>query len=357
MDKLAHSGNLELRNRFGQPYLPSGGSPTDVINPYPVPTQPPLRSQSDVVPQRTQIYDTMTGRDRTAEFESVIRSLQSRQDPRNHAVARGQMKPSEFMEMARAIGLDISRTCAKLEKLAELARGKSLFGDPANEIQELTGIIKQDIAKLNSDIAYLQDRTKSRSGSQSKHQRAHAGNVLVSLQTKLVDMSKDFKSVLEMRTENLKQQKLRREKFSAVPLSVPDFSAGQNGSVLRGGKLADPGASVAVDLEGLAQQQSQMQMVDQTDTYIQERADAMQNIEQTIVELGGIFKQLAVMVKEQEEQMMRIDSNVSETQMNVEAAHGELLKYFKGITSNRWLMVKIFLVLIIFFIIFIVLVA
>ena len=31
----------------------------------------------------------------------------------------------------------------------------------------------------------------------------------------------------------------------------------------------------------------------------------MQNIEETIVELGGIFKQLAVMVKEQEEQVMR----------------------------------------------------
>jgi hypothetical protein len=41
--------------------------------------------------------------------------------------------------------------------LGAVARGKSLFGDPANEIQELTGIIKQDIAKLNSDIAYLQD--------------------------------------------------------------------------------------------------------------------------------------------------------------------------------------------------------
>lgn len=53
----------------------------------------------------------------------------------------------------------------------------------------------------------------------------------------------------------------------------------------------------------------------------------------------------------------RIDGNVTETQMNVEAAHGELLKYFKGITSNRWLMIKIFLVLIVFFIIFIVLLA
>ena len=55
--------------------------------------------------------------------------------------------------------------------------------------------------------------------------------------------------------------------------------------------------------------------------------------------------------------LYRIDENVTETQLNVEAGYGELLKYFKGVTSNRWLMVKIFAVIIIFFIIFIVFLA
>lgn len=54
---------------------------------------------------------------------------------------------------------------------------------------------------------------------------------------------------------------------------------------------------------------------------------------------------------------LRIDANTEETQMNIEAAHGELLKYFKGVTSNRWLMIKIFGVVIVFFIIFIVFLA
>ena len=37
------------------------------------------------------------------------------------------------------------------------------------------------------------------------------------------------------------------------------------------------------------------------DQYLQNRADTMQDIEYTIVELGGIFNQLAHMVKEQDE--------------------------------------------------------
>lgn len=45
------------------------------------------------------------------------------------------------------------------------------------------------------------------------------------------------------------------------------------------------------------------------DSYIQSRADTMQNIESTIVELGSIFQQLAHMVKEQEETIQRSDNH------------------------------------------------
>lgn len=83
----------------------------------------------------------------------------------------------------------------------------------------------------------------------------------------------------------------------------------------------------------------------------------MQSIEATIVELGTIFQQLAHMVKEQEEIVQRIDSNVEDAQLNVESAHSELLKYFQSVTSNRWLMIKVFAILIVFFIIFVVFVA
>lgn len=44
------------------------------------------------------------------------------------------------------------------------------------------------------------------------------------------------------------------------------------------------------------------------DSYLKSRADTMQNIESTIVELGGIFQQLAHMVKEQEEMVQRYAS-------------------------------------------------
>lgn len=108
------------------------------------------------------------------------------------------------------------------------------------------------------------------------------------------------------------------------------------------------------DTTPLLSTQTQMAIYDDSDNYVQQRAETMQNIESTIVELGGIFQQLAHMVKEQEEIVERIDTNVADAELNIEAAHGEILKYFQSVSKNRWLMIKIFGVLIFFFLFFVV---
>lgn len=53
----------------------------------------------------------------------------------------------------------------------------------------------------------------------------------------------------------------------------------------------------------------------------------------------------------------RIDDHMEESMVNVEGAQGQLLKYLTGISSNRWLMVKIFMVLVIFLLVFVVFIA
>lgn len=50
----------------------------------------------------------------------------------------------------------------------------------------------------------------------------------------------------------------------------------------------------------------------------------------------------------------RIDDNMDESLANVEGASNALLKYLNRISSNRWLMIKLFLVIILFMVIFIV---
>ncbi|VIO99567.1 Syntaxin F55A11.2, putative [Brugia malayi] len=306
--------------------------------------------------------EEMPSRDRTGEFRTTAKSYQMKMygaggyTPREPRIQQSV----QFAQLAKRIGRDLSLTCAKMEKLTELAKRRSLFDDRMAEVGELSQVIKHDITGLNKQIAVLQEFSKNNSNFNKKDQKhGHSQLIVVGLQSKLASVSKDFQNVLELRTENLKQQKSRREKFSQghpVPSSLPpSVSSGNLGSVLFQDEIK-ASSSVAIDINMLEQQrlQQQVSLINEQDAYLQARSSAMDNIESSISELGQIFRQLASLVTEQGEMITRIDSNVEETSLNVEAAHTELVKYFHSISQNRWLIIKVFGVLFFFFVIFIV---
>lgn len=92
-------------------------------------------------------------RDRTAEFQQIVARLQQQQglpstSGRDVAAASASSAggpQSEFARRAANIGLGIHSTSQKLQKLAQLARRTSMFDDPAEEINELSTVVKQDI--------------------------------------------------------------------------------------------------------------------------------------------------------------------------------------------------------------------
>ncbi|XP_037084560.1 syntaxin-5-like isoform X2 [Pollicipes pollicipes] len=300
-------------------------------------------------------------RDRTAELAAVLRSLRERQlapAPAGHAARPAGLLPHvQFMAIAKLIGRDVAQTYAKLEKLTLLAKRKSIYNDRPLEIEELTHIIRQDMASLNKQILQLQELGRARTPAAGQHVQHFSSNVVVTLQSKLAAMSNQFKGVLERRTESLRQQRRRRQQFSgsSVSASLPPsaLSGCHRGSVLLADEEAAARAHAAIDMNGAAA--SLQIFAEEQDAFLYEsRSEAMKNIESTVVELGTIFQQLAHMVQEHGEMVQRIDANVEDTSVNVEAAHSEILKYFQSVSSNRWLMVKVFGVLITFFLVFVI---
>ncbi|KAJ9476573.1 Integral membrane protein SED5 [Pseudozyma hubeiensis] len=353
-------------------------------------------------------------KDRTSEFHGLVESIASRsaQPAKQKLLSQngpGASPKGEFARRAQAIGKDIASTTAKLQRLAQLARRKTLFDDRPVEISELTYIIKHDIAAINKQLADLQAFNKAnKSGKAADRTEEHRGNVVTLLQSKLAGATTSFQDILEVRTQNMKASKDRSEQFM-FSNSAAGMGPGEN-SVLRsrgkptpgtdsplynptrtGSAMAhrnapsplnpsalqhsassdgyDPkGKSKAADSDFLAldmgnstngatagsEQYMQMQLMDnQQNNYMQQRSTAIESIESTISELGQIFSQLAHMVAEQRETVQRIDDNVMEVVDNVGGAQRELLKYYASVSSNRWLMLKIFGVLIVFFLLFI----
>ncbi|GLC45651.1 hypothetical protein PLESTB_001790500 [Pleodorina starrii] len=288
---------------------------------------------------------------------------------------------SEFARRAADIGHAIHRTSLKLQKLAQLAKRTSAFDDPAQEVDDLTGIIKQDIQGLNNAIADLQRLSaRGRGDDRANKQVAdHSHTVVDNLRTRLKDTTATFRDVLTARTDSLKHHRERRQLFTSntdpeagLPLlarhraaaaAASASAASTSSAAVAGGSsasatpsfLASSPASQAQQQQ--AQQQMQMQLVAPQDTYLSSRAEALRNVENTIVELGSIFNKLSELVAEQGELAIRIDENVEDTLSNVNAAQAQLLKYLNGLQSNRWLVLKVLGVLLVFLVLFVMFIA
>ncbi|KAK4215860.1 D-galacturonate reductase [Rhypophila decipiens] len=301
--------------------------------------------------------------DRTAEFRSIVNETKRRQNTkpgaqrllndaqRRDANGEGRPKRSEFARKAAEVGRGISGTMAKLEKLAQLAKKKTLFDDRPVEINELTFIIKQDLSALNEEIRGLQALSK-RLHPKPDQEGENNKNILLLLQGKLGDVSANFKDVLEIRTKNIQASRSRTEAFVSSVGQHAHASLQQSASPLYGTPARGTPSPAAdlISLNPMGDQQLQLQMMEEgQNTYIQQRGQAIEAIESTINELGSIFGQLAAMVSEQSEMIERIDANTEDVVDNVEGAQKELLKYWSRVSGNRWLLAKMFGVLMIFF--------
>lgn len=299
-------------------------------------------------------------RNRTDEFAAILDAARSstatKKAPQNlHGPENIPITTrSDFTRLASQVGKDIQQTSVKLAKLTKLAQRRSLFNDPTAEIQELTFIIKQDIGALNSklgDLQHLRDATRR---SANKQAGDHSENVVDSLKGRLGATAEGFKKVLKMRTESLAAQQDRRSHFMGTNQpSAPIFAppAGNVALDLGQGSLGASTQSGAAPMaNGLSTQRQSMMRAPAETSYQDARAEAVREVESTIVELGQIFNQLATMVSEQGELVERIDANVEDTVVNMDAGQNQLLLYYNSIAGNRALILKVFGVLLAFLI-------
>ncbi|KAF2254435.1 syntaxin-5 [Trematosphaeria pertusa] len=334
--------------------------------------------------------------DRTDEFRSILaqaqrRQAQSKTGAQRQSLLSAQQKAeangtsphrqrSEFARKAAEVGRGIAGTMAKLERLSQLARRKTLFDDRPVEIDELTYVIKQDMAQLSGQIQALQTITakehpKAKPGVDQEGEHNH--QVVVLLKDKLQNVGGSFKDVLEVRTKNMQASRSRQEQFLSSAAShsqtnldpsrtdSPLYQTPQRGRSPGGFKNTnaaqqdllslDPSGSSALTRGG-AQSDTQLLLMEEAqpqNSYIQQRGQAIESIESTITELGSIFSQLSQMVMEQGEQIQRIDANTEDVVDNVEGAQRELMKYWSRVQGNRWLVAKMFGVLMIFFLLWV----
>jgi syntaxin 5 len=199
---------------------------------------------------------------------------------------------------------------------------------------------------------YLQE--KQSKGGHNKQSAQHFVTIVNQLKLQLMNGTKQFKEVLEQRSKTMMSQQQRRGKFGqdngAVLAKPRNFLPRPQANQLSpnadsSGVVAPMDAAAAAQLQALIPDQS----------YLQQRANAVGDIESSIASIGQIYHKLGSLVAEQGEQVERIDDDIEQSLVNVNAGKSELEKYLKSVSGNRVLMMKLFAILMFFTVMFVML--
>lgn len=319
--------------------------------------------------------------ERTAEFRALVAQLPKppiapppSSGPKPSAQATAQFLAS-FHTSAAHVSKKIHDTSQKLSQLSKLVQRKSMFDDPAEEINGLMYSIKEDIQTLNSMLEDTQRDVDDFKYRQKDHAQlaSHSSHVVGTLRGDLADATRQFKTLLQQRSSNVKEQFDRRGQYGirandvlalGKPVVYRPMSETARGPPTAQGGLAlprppgvgePPTPPSAGGLQMTRYQQQQVLIPEQS--YLEARAQAIEDVETHIVELGNIFNRLAHMIAEQRELVERIEDNVDDAHTRVSGARDYLLSVYSSLNSNRPLVIKSALVLLVFIVIFVLFIA
>lgn len=351
--------------------------------------------------------------ERTQEFQNLVSKVS---DISSSAKSNASSEPpsarskTAFNEAAGEIARGIHTTSALIAKLTNLVRRQGLFDDPTDEINKLILRIKQDLEDMNAkcDAAQLFiDSQKSMfSYSEVNQSSAHNVKVVSHLKGDLMNTTKDFKSILEMRSVKMKDQQVRKVELIGKSMLSPLRSiehataaytsmggAAKSSSSSTSSKVTANGAgsrsegsgcirSPYTQLNPYSSQLQQQVSIDQryasADTdrdssrpdhqteqqmllldpisdshYFESREKAVTEVERTIGELGQLFNRLATMISAQQELVERVDEDVESAIDNATNAQNVLMKAYEKVSSNRAMYMKIFAILGVFALFFV----
>eukprot|EP00823_Brevimastigomonas_motovehiculus_P006021 TRINITY_DN473_c0_g1_i1.p1 TRINITY_DN473_c0_g1~~TRINITY_DN473_c0_g1_i1.p1 ORF type:complete len:337 (+),score=72.26 TRINITY_DN473_c0_g1_i1:25-1035(+) len=270
---------------------------------------------------------------------------------------------SEFVTASKEVADEILRVTEKLEKLGQLAKRKSLFDDQTQEINKLTYLIKRDLEEVDARITALEEKSAAgtQNGRKSVQNVKNDKSILDQLKNKFRSAGQNFTSILQIRTQNLKDQNSRRKQFETVSGTKFHDRTSQSrfnrmlDSTSSSGLSTDLSISMGTSDTTSSEQMEQVseQTLAENDQYLQSRQEAITMIEKTITEISSMYARLGNMLEEQQSVIVSIVDEAHSISDNVLMGTQNLDEVAKTQQNNTWLILKIFLVLFIFAFIFV----
>lgn len=185
-------------------------------------------------------------------------------------------------------------------------------------------------------------------------QAQEAGRVIIEMiQRKRFEHLSTFKQFLVHRAESLKAREKRRGNtpfFSQLRSSASmSLSNGPSGFNSKKKKPLFKERQPTFDLEAgngdnfVRDEEQQMINIEKNG-----RQQSLKKIQEILTDIGGIYQRLGTMVQMHDVMIDRIDKDTDDSMHNVEKGKKTLLEVYTSVSSKRKLIIKIFLILLCF---------
>jgi len=170
-----------------------------------------------------------------------------------------------------------------------------------------------------------------------------------------LDLTSGMMTTGEPSGSNLPRPHGAMSRSSTSGISVPNYSGG---SPTYYSRQQSNSATILspFDIQRMEHESGQdqvMQLIPDQD-YLRDRADAMQQVESNIVELGAVYNRLATMVHEHKDMVQRVEDNVDEANSMINLSLNMLTDTLINLQSNRGLALKVFSIMVVFIVSFII---
>ncbi|OQR89732.1 hypothetical protein THRCLA_09605 [Thraustotheca clavata] len=308
--------------------------------------------------------------DRTSEFVRITQLFT------NAPILLAKHRPlSPYARVAQRISDALLERELLLKELAQLAVKKHMTveEDPTKEISKICEITKQSLPVIAKEINEFQQVVQG-----DNQQQRHFNVVCASLNTRMASCVKELQEGMQARANVIKELNDRRKRFSHagpnVQINTPLTLRTKQPSPNSGTPQHDQNSTTvnaynpATNATPQLRRRPNMNQTNSANAYVQQQQqqakmrrytaqarlnDALQ-MESTIAEIGSMHSRMSSLIASQGEVLERIDDDMTLAQDNVEAGHNELLKYFATMSGNRSLILKIFIILLVFIYLFLV---
>jgi syntaxin 5 len=252
------------------------------------------------------------------------------------------------IDKCRKILSQINEVERNINQITSMSKKSSAFNDNHLKFSNASTHIKRSLMDIDNQIKSFKLK-ELQNQNLKRNERKLLTNCYDLLNQKISDLTSKFQKFLKHQAELIKKVEQRKSNLS---LDGSHSTKTNSFNEFINPQQQSPSSQEEEDVLINVQSQTTRQS-----NYYQSRLNQVQSIEKTMSEIGGMVARLGQMTYTQSIMIENIGTNTQEAYDNVEAGANEVKKMLDDVKSNRGLLIKIFLIVIVTSVVYILLFA